>query len=1479
METELTAEEYEAANAPAIGEEDNENAKADSYTEFDPTVGVLFPEIEDPNEAKAALKGKIGGRVQEEFDRRFDEDNPQTAEELMASQQASDQMVEDVDGAENIDLQTALDADDTKVNPTRFRYNLNNRIAQEILDTYRDEDQGWGGWFADLAGVMVYDSTVGIKGNLTGDDEKQGMLIQSKMITMSTENFKTWFKGYADEMSRGPTGSVNQMFLSDLQGFLNNGGYVSIADDNVEKFWGAIDLIGLGQGVGKLGKAVVKGSKASRRARKLLKDIDSAAIPTPDSTKIARSKGAEAAEETLEADVVLTGRTEIITDGVFQTSNTLDVGEHLPQGVAQRILTENWLVEKFNNMFKSGAMGRAVDDIDVVKKAKQYGEEGIRHMIKNKVKEADFSLFKTGVVRLSPRENYVVNAFGTSKGHAFRTEKAAWKKFESVLKTNESNIKVIPVDKTDASKGFVVAKIDNLDLTGMAPDVARAEIIGVTQGFWNNVFYKTGLSNSTARDVGGWAAENQLGEAAINAMGVQKNIFDDVIGNLSNDEFKTFNAYKEVERGDIIREWRSANDFITDYTNRMDKEPSAAQVAAHKAMAEMEMTQWYLRSTAMMRDLVAHGYQGIGMNMGGDLGQWRTAGRKVQASQLPGETQIWYKGKEWLLKDIPEADRAKMTIFNTKDGFKPPNDAEGLFFHVANPDDIGLLTPNDAMGVAISGRIDYSNATHFVVVDGVRKKSLMSGSSGSSTEAAAKQIEDVRTVANSDMPKGDKDAYIRANNDWNTNINSFDEFEEFAKKYNWDYKKHAVLGSRRRDQAVIDTTSTDPVDNLTAGQMASTSQIRGEQRLTHVGGTEAKHLAPTESVSLGLDNEIMRLAFEAGTTKSIEGWVKTAIREGYGEAWGLGTAADKIVDYRRAFMNAKIRPDDMGQGGDGGAFATQMEHMRNVIHRRIGTKGPMQTMMDINAKRLQETVFDTTGKQVNLGDPTNALLKIGFQSAFGFLNIFQAPLQAAHAMVIIAASPRAGTKGATMALMFRKMVKETNPEVLKMFNKRMAKHFDIPEAEIEDMLEYVRESGRGIIGADIMELGGRQIESGAKRGFKKAMSKANDVGLAPFNWGERQNQLSGLFTSILEYKLDNPGVLLRGNLDARRSIARRDADLTFNMTNMGRSWAQDDWRKVPTQWLSYTMRSFEAIFVGRGLTLAERGRMFLAMAPMYGMTGFGVDAMMPGTTEHIAEKFGWQPNDVKYTFLKWGMIDGMVDLLMPDDENGKVGIGIANRMSVMGGVIETYRKMEEGNFWEIVGGPSGSIAKGAWDAVSDFMAVASGDQTVTLTDAAMKILRQPSALDNYAKAYGILMYGTYLTKNGKPAPLKFSTIEGVAQAMGVSPLKLQNYYAAQTAVYRNDKELREFRTEINTLAERLLLRDRTTDEGMKIATDQLNALVLKVQTSPFSIEQKESLMRSIATRGDLANLKLIKSLLKAGHTHWAKIMAEQGKSN
>jgi len=205
--------------------------------------------------------------------------------------------------------------------------------------------------------------------------------------------------------------------------------------------------------------------------------------------------------------------------------------------------------------------------------------------------------------------------------------------------------------------------------------------------------------------------------------------------------------------------------------------------------------------------------------------------------------------------------------------------------------------------------------------------------------------------------------------------------------------------------------------------------------------------------------------------------------------------------------------------------------------------------------------------------------------------------------------------------------------------------------------------------------------------------------------------------------------------------------------------------------------------------------------------------------------------------------------------------------------------MEEGNFWEIVGGPSGSIAKGLWDATMDFMAVASGDKTVTLTDAAMKVLRQPSALDNYAKAYGILMYGNYLTKNGKPAPLKFSTIEGVAQAMGVSPLKLQNYYAAQTAVYRNDKELREFRGEINTLAERLMLRDRSTDEGMKIATEQLNALVIKVQTSPFSIEQKESLMRSIATRAELANLKLIKSLIKAGYTNWAKIIAEQGKTD
>jgi len=1480
METELTAEEYEAANAPAIGEEDNENAKADSQTEFDPNVSVLFPEIEDPHEAKVALKGKVGERVKEEFDKRFDEGNPQTAEELMANQEASDQMSEDVDGADKIDLQAALDSDNTKVNPTRFRYNLNNRVAQEILDTYRDEDQGWGGWFADLAGVMVYDSTVGIKGNLTGDDEKQGMLIQSKMITMSTESFKTWFKGYADEMARGPTGGVNQMFLSDLQGFLNSGGYVSIADDNVSKFWGAIDLLGIAHSVKGL-KAVGQGFKASRRATKLLKDIGDTPMRTPDSTNIARAKGTEEAEAILEADVVKTYNTEMLVDGAFQKTHTFDVTEALPAGVEQRIMTENYLMQKFNRMFKSGAMGNAVEDLAIAKKAREVGEAGVRQFIKDRVSEKDFSLYKSGIVRVSPRENYVVNAFGTSDGHAFPSEAAAYQKFESVLKSNQSNVKVIPIDKVDESKGFVVVKTDNLNMTGLAPDVARADVIAATQGFWNNVFYKTGLSNSTARDIGGWATESQLGEASINAMSVQKKLFDDVIGKLSNDEFKTFNAYKEIERDDIVRDWRSANDFINDYANQMGKEPSAAQVAAHKAMTEMEMTQWYLRSTSMMRDLVAHGYQGIGMNVGGDIGQWRTAGRKVSPSQLPGDTQIWHNDKEWLLKDIPEADRAKITIFNTKDGFKPPNDAEGLFFHVSNPDDIGLLTPSDAMGVAVSGRRDYSLATHFIVVDGVRKKSIMAGSSGKSTEAAAKQLEDSRVVAVSDMPKAEKDAYIRANNSWNTNVKSLDDFEEFAKTYNWNYKKHAVIGSKKRDQAVIDgnSISDDPVENLTAGQMASTSQIRGENKLLHIGGQVSDHLAPSQSVSLGLDNEIMRLAFEAGTTKSIEGWVKTAIREGYGEAWGLGTAGDKLVDYRRAFMNAKVRPDDMSHTGESGAFATQMEHMRNVIHRRMGEKGPMQTLMETNAKRLQETVFDTFGKQVDLGDPTNALLKIGFQAAFGFFNIFQMPLQAAHAMVIIAASPKAGAKGATMALMFRKMVKETDPEVLKLFNKRMAKHFDIPENEIEDMLEYVRESGRGIIGADIMELGGRQIESGAKRGFKKAVSKANDVGLAPFNWGERQNQLSGLFTSILEFKLDNPGVLLRGNMKARRSIARRDADLTFNMTNMGRSWAQDDWRKVPTQWLSYTMRSFEALFVGRGFTLAERGQMLIAMGPMYGMAGFGIDAMMPGTSEHIAEKFGWEPNDVKYTFLKWGMIDGMLDLLMPDDEEGKVGIGIANRMSVMGGVVETYRKMEEGNFWEIVGGPSGSIAKGAWDSVMGFMAVAAGDQTVSLTDAAMKILRQPSALDNYAKAYGILMYGNYLTKNGKPAPLKFSTIEGVAQAMGVSPLKLQNYYAAQTAVYRNDKDLREFRTEINTLAERLMLKDRTTDEGMRVATEQLNALVLKVQTSPFSIQQKESLMRSIATRGELANIKLIKSLIKAGYANWAKIVAEQGKAN
>ena len=423
--------------------------------------------------------------------------------------------------------------------------------------------------------------------------------------------------------------------------------------------------------------------------------------------------------------------------------------------------------------------------------------------------------------------------------------------------------------------------------------------------------------------------------------------------------------------------------------------------------------------------------------------------------------------------------------------------------------------------------------------------------------------------------------------------------------------------------------------------------------------------------------------------------------------------------------------------------------------------------------------------------------------------------------------------------------------------------------DIEDAMEYLRTSGRDVIDGDAVEMGtgvGYGISGFGKESYnptalqaswrntKKVGSAGLDKGLMFFNAGERLSRRTGIFTAVMEFKAKNPGIPLTDDV-ARRWITQREQDLSFHMTTSSRPLAQSGLMKVPTQWLSHTFRAMETVFVGRNFTKGERARMAAVLFPMYGLAGFGAQ----NAAGYVAEKFGIAPDGPGFTTLKWGVIDGLTDWLLPDGV-GKQGTGLAPRLTPFGAVLETYRKIEEGSFAEVIGGPSGQIAAGITGATYRALGDLIYGRHVMLTEDIIKIIRQPSGVDNVFKAWGIFQNGVYRSKNGVTIPGEMGSTDGVMTLLGLTTLKQTEWYAAKTQMFRSSRKFTNFRKEINRDAEVAFAR-LENPETQERALEMFDELHAKITLSGFSFAHQTQLRRAISRRLEDEWVKLNDNLL------------------
>ena len=1336
----------------------------------------------------------------------------------------------------------ALGLKDPDINDTDLRISANNRIAQDVLDKYiAQEETGAIDAILDFGSMALHEFVTSPYTLFTKDElESLGNEVLQNKITMTPKEFSEWFSGFSEDyMSKGPRDDSSWR-LAQLQEIVNNNGFRTWGEKAATKAFAAMDAAG----VGSLAKSGVKLAVKTARKRTLV-------------GRVAANEGPEAAANV--AETTLTRRLDPeVTNDVGPASLNPHLDDGLPsESRVSRFLQENKLLQGIQNYYKTNAIGKVLPESSVARLA----AESVARIGKT----FGNPIYKAGHVGDDLGNYNVIVQFGratdgqpykaTSKGNPSVGAKEAAKR---------SGGELVPVDD---GKGFVIQLRENLNLANEikgiddifegAMNLERSTIRTMV----NDVLGGVGrfISNASERGLRNTTELAQLGEGAASAIGKLVKEAARPIEALNNTDRAALTFITRNLRDNPLesakRGWYNIEQFSNKYLEFTGREVTQGVKEAYAALVEISDASYVLQASNIMQRYVQKGYRAVKMPNG-----FRVPAKNIGKASVPKNARIL---------DVADNQVTYKEFVDPKtDIWRLDKTYEGVEY-VVRPKNVDALDPSDVLGYNAGGPRTNPFARWFVVAGDYNKGRIKTWLSAFTEEDAIKAIDEINTILRN-RGSANIDDIIKENNSWNPAIETFDDLELFARENNWDLNTASQLQKKERNVALSSADGDDDVFNgMPVGNFIENDMRRSDSVLPHFGGTKTTNYDPTANVVAGINGAINEFSYRAYTMNAMVSWVKKAKNVS-----GIKLPSNvPDNDYYNLFMGAQFT----GSGKE----VTRMKELWTIDRRRMKVKRADEIAMINLGKSVGNFVYRGVGKEIDFNDPTNFMLKVGFLSKFGFLNPKQVIVQAHHTTSIMAISPTHGPRGAGLALLMRGMY--IWPQMAEKGLSRIAKRYNLNDDQVKEIMEYVRSSGRADLDTEIAELNtgyGRGISGFAGEDYtpsklanawantRKVASKSMEIGLIPFREGDRLSRMTGTYTAILEYMAKNPGASILTE-QARRQIARRDHALNLHMSSISNSPWQQGVLRLPTQWLSHTVRSMEVLFNGKEFTVAERARLGAVLIPMYGAAGFG----FANAADYIAEKTGMSTDSAFFTFLKWGLIDGLTDVLMTD-EKGRVGTGLTTSLAPMGQVRETLRQIQEGQFLEVLGGPSaqisGDIISSLWNGIIN---LSDGNGTLMKEDT-IKTFRNITTLDNAAKAIGILNNGLYRSKTGATVPGEMTTTEALMVALGISPLKVQEFYAVKSKIYNDEKSLAGERRDIKRLASKAHAMIRSGnpeeyEEGFKL----LEALKLRIDLSGASEINKMGLRKTLITPLEDELPQLILKLRKNDRSAMAERLA------
>ena len=1153
---------------------------------------------------------------------------------------------------------------------------------------------------------------------------------------------------------------------------------------------GAIDLIPL---AGFAGKTVVKTASSVKQAREISKIMNGISKSPTASTRTGVLAGPDAATEVAENIAKRTDEPENL--GSMGPSMVDVVGDKapvrpLPSSAAQSQTANRISQEAFE--YVNTALGKVIDESQlatyITKKVEGLEKKLNRSMIDTKV---DYNLNKISIVMGNPKTGKPV-AKATAEKYAADVPEA------SVIPIDEANNKwAISYDEALDLDQFVDS--DKFDEAWKFTSENKIALLRNIEGKISRanaaVFGRFNLTgahlrdNANATNLANRAESGAVRLAQISAPMLEK------LGKLSGKEYEQVGEMvARLQSGDLAsqRTWYTTDDFIDMWkADNNGQAPSQKVMDGYQATVDLGDYNYIVSATGLIKGLHREGYRRISTILDGE--QKFLAGKPVDMDDLP-KNELFIDASSGAKFTKADYDGPMANVFEVD------MDMGGVKY-VVDTDVVKPLEIEDAMGYNAGGPRVNPTATQFIVLLDKTGRPVNVVLSASSPKTATKAVKEMTEIYKALRAGRLTDEIVQENNSWNTSLNLKEDAEKWFTKNKIDLEGDEVtFNSKARNEKVfIGDNAKAFIPNGSLDDFNSFVNKRNDEPLTHYGhGAATVNDNPLNSILFQTNSVNRQLGFSK-YTQAVQISLGKKIKE-------IADPNSPNTDYASYYTNITKW---LGKPGDSESEIIRELHQRHrITDLRMGGDGFGDKAFMRIADDMSNFIYDASGRKYNPSNPTHYLNNYGFKKTF-LLDPFQTVLQSVQVIPMVAmAGLDDGIKGVVMGKNLYSSL-DLSGKPLDIFLERFGKAFDYSKAESKEIRQLFIDMARYEVDPTNIAEGfqkatrassvfSKQSSRVKAKTLSKAWEKGINMGMFFFNKGEQISRVSAYGVAVRKWKAANKGKSLLSE-EGRTWVSNKEQAYTLNMTNMSRSEIQQGILRVPTQFYSFMLRSFEGIFIGKDLTPAERMKLAVMMGPFWGTTGIGISNAVPAVetlNSYLPENMQIEPGSDAFRLVKNGVPDALFSWATGDNTPE---IALASRVGLGDGVMQTFRNYRDGTLGENLLGAGGGASG---DLVADFgqwIGSIIRRDPIQIELKTLELIRNLKFIDNTAKAIGMWNHGLYMSRKGGVVDFKFNNWDILFTFLGIPLEEAQQVYDSKDTIWNGSKEYRQLSKQIDPL--------------------------------------------------------------------------------